>query len=767
MCDISKIKIQKKDNRLVNYDFEKIKTAVKKSSQRVHVNLNADDFNTLNEKILKLIDDKASLIIPVSEMHSYVELALDEINKKVAESYRSYRNYKKDYAEMMNHVLETADSLNLKVDRSNANTNSALISTKRSLIYSALNKELYKKTFLSDTELQAINDGYIYIHDISARLDTYNCCLFDIGKLLQGGFEWEHVGYNEPKTIRAAGAVISDIIVACAGNQYGGFTVPEIDSVLAPYCEKSYKLYYKEYINICSEFTDSNLEAKADKYAMSKVTRDVEQIFQAFEHTFNCLSSSRGDFPFVTITFGCDETKFGNLVVSAILKVRKNGQGFNGETAKNPIKNKRPAIFPKLVFLFTKELHGPGKKMEWLFNEAIECSGEAMYPDYLSLDKADFNDIGVETVNSIVGDIFTKYHKFSVSRWVLDENNMIQENPEWVDAIISPMGCRAYLAPFYKRGGLKPADEHDVPFFHGRFNCGAVSLHLPMIYMKAKEENRSFFEVLYYYLNMINEIHIKTYHYLGKVKASSSPLAYCQGGFAELEMYDDIEPLLKYSTFSYGYTALNELERLHSGKSLAETALDNDCFAKQVLQFISDYVAARKNDFTDGKIPYVAAIYGTPAESLCGTQIKQFRKKYGIIENVSDREYFTNSFHMHVSENITALDKIRLESQFHNISSGGHIQYVRYPNGTNLDAIKYITSIAMKCGLYHGINIQKNYCQTCGTEFDDEHQNCPSCGSNNVTTVNRVCGYLGYSHLNGTSKMNDAKLCEISDRKSM
>ena len=333
---------------------------------------------------------------------------------------------------MMEDTLKTADDLNYHADRSNANTTAGLISTKRSLIYTAFNKNLYKKVFLSNKEYDAIKDGYIYIHDLGARMDTYNCCLFDMGKVLQGGFEWEHIGYNEPKDVRTACNLISDITLNCAAQQYGGFTVPEIDSILAPYARKSYNHYLQEYYEIAEGETtpDSCVDSKrAHRWAMQHVERDICQGFQGFEHTFNTVASSRGDYPFVTMTGGCEEDEFGQLVWHCALKVRREGQGHPGK--------KRPAIFPKLVFLYTKKLHAEGKKMHYLFLEGVETSAAAMYPDWLSLDKP-------ANAKSALADVFAKYHKFGTeySRWKLGDDNKVYENSEWIDAIVSPMGKR-------------------------------------------------------------------------------------------------------------------------------------------------------------------------------------------------------------------------------------------------------------------------------------------------------------------------------------
>ena len=395
-----------------------------------------------------------------------------------------------------------------------------------------------------------------------------------------------------------------------------GFTLGEIDSVLAPYAEKSFKNYYNEYINIIKESSilDTEIDIKrAQKWALSKVEKDIEQGFQGFEHTFNTVASSRGDYPFVTMTGGCEESVFGQLVWKTALRVRREGQG-------HPNK-KRPAIFPKLVFLYTKELHSKGKKLYNLFLEGVKTSAVAMYPDWLSLDMPDENVI--YDVNNrchfepSIAKIFKKYHKFGPenSRWKLGDDGMVHENPNWIDSIISPMGCRAYLSPIYQSGKLTPVDENDKPVFQGRFNGGAISLNLPMILRKSQLEHKDFYEVLDHYLEMINQIHIKTYDFLCKLKASCNPVAFCEGGFANLKPTDSIKSCVDKITFSYGFTALNELQQLYNGHSLYEEKDNFDSFAYEVLQYINNYVENKKREREEGKVPYIAAIYGTPRQT--------------------------------------------------------------------------------------------------------------------------------------------------------
>ena len=277
---------------------------------------------------------------------------------------------------MLDDVYVKSQSIRYLGDRDNANTDSALVPTQRSLIYNELSGALYKKFFLNREERSAMKDGYIYIHDRSARLDTINCCLFDMAKVLSGGFEMGNVWYNEPKTLDVAFDVISDVAISAAACQYGGFTIPECDKLLAPYAKKSYEKYKAEYTEIAEQFSMFPPTAvtlkKAHNYAMRKVRRDMDQGFQSWEYRFNTVGSSRGDYPFIAISFGLAPDEFGQMATESCLAVRAGGQGAEG--------HKKPVLFPKLTFLYDENLHGEGKSMEHLFNCAIECSSKAMYP---------------------------------------------------------------------------------------------------------------------------------------------------------------------------------------------------------------------------------------------------------------------------------------------------------------------------------------------------------------------------------------------------
>ena len=706
----------KKDGTREEFNVDKIIAAVNKSAARILYEFSTDEIAF----ICQFAHDRAESLkkdgITIQEMHNIVEGALERVNPAVAKSYRDYRNYKLDFIHMMDEVYTKSQSIRYIGDKSNANTDSALVATKRSLIFNELNKELYRKFFMTRDELQACKDGYIYIHDQSARLDTMNCCLFDVAAVLTGGFEMGNVWYNEPKTLDTAFDVIGDIILSTAAQQYGGFTVPEMDKVLAPYAEKSYKKYKEEFIKYADP-SWNGVQERAEEYAINKVIRDFDQGWQGIEYKLNTVGSSRGDYPFVTVTIGLGTKRFEKMCNISLLNVHKGGQGRPG--------NKKPVLFPKIVFLYDEKLHGVGGECEDVFEAGVACSAKTMYPDWLSM-----------TGKGYISSMYKQYKK-----------------------VISPMGCRAFLSPWYERGGMYPADDKDVPVFTGRFNIGAVSLHLPMILAKARSESRDFYEVLDYYLEMIRNLHKRTYEYLGAMKASTNPLAYCEGGFygGHLKPNERIKKLLKPMTASFGITALNELQELYNGKSITE---DGE-FALEVLEYINKKVSEFKEE--DG---WLYAIYGTPAESLCGLQVEQFRKKYGIVENVSDRPYVSNSFHCHVTEDITPIEKQDLEGRFWELCNGGKIQYVRYPIDYNVQAIKSLIRRAMDLGYYEGVNLSLAYCDDCGHQ-ELEMDVCPKCGSKNLTKINRMNGYLSYSRVHGDTRLNEAKMAEIAERKSM
>lgn len=724
----------KKDGTIEAYNEQKIINACNKAARRAMYELSEKDYAKILNDVFARIEENydEDTDIEIYDMHNIVESVLEEDFPKVAKMYKEYRNYKKDFVHMMDKVYERSQSIRYIGDKSNANTDSALVATKRSLIYNELSGELYKKFFLTHDEKQAAKDGYIYIHDRSARLDTFNCCLFDVGNVMHNGFEMGNIWYNEPNYLDTAFDVMGDIILSTAAQQYGGFTVPEVDKILEPYAEKSYEKYVNEYkenakellgelhISFAEKAFNPIIDKLANKNSTKKVQRDFEQGWQGIEMKLNSVGSSRGDYPFVTMTIGLAASKFGKMAAISLLKVHSGGQGKKGF--------KRPVLFPKIVFLYDKNLHGDGSDKypsADVFNAGLDCSSKTMYPDWLSL-----------TGDGYVAEMYKKYGK-----------------------VVSPMGCRAFLSPWYEKGGMHPVDENDKPIFEGRFNLGVVSLHLPMILAKARRESKDFYEVLDYYLELIRGLHKRTYDYIGELRASVNPVAFCEGGLlgGNLKPTDKIKSILPPMTMSYGITALNELQRLYNGKSIREDGQ----FALEVMQYINDYTNRIKEE---DHILY--AIYGTPAESLCGLQIEQFRKIYGIIENVSDKPYVSNSFHCHVSEQMSPIEKQDKEGRFWDLFNGGKIQYCRYNLGYNKEAIKTLILRAMDKGFYEGVNLAMCYCENCGYQ-QVEMDVCPKCGSKMITKIDRMNGYLGFTRVHGETRYNEAKNAEIADRVSM
>lgn len=698
------MKIIKKDGTVEGWNGEKIKEAVYKAAARVNQYVEPDVLNKLVEKVHScLIIDRDA---PTKDLHKEVIHYLKYFGlTAVAGSYQEYRDYKNTYAKSFEKVKDEADNVLLLGDRENANFDSSLVSTKGSLIKGYLTKELYRQFYLSKEEKELTKRGDIYIHDMRDMLmGSINCCLFDIGNVLRGGFSMSNVDYTEPTSVLSALQVIGDITLVATAQQFGGFTLAEIDKVLLPYAKKTYDSAFKKYFEQCNMEYDESCAM-----AMGDLRRELEQGFQSLELKLNTVPCSRGDFAFTTLTFGTWDIMMDDLdrdimrmIGETILKTRMRGHGG------------KQVVFPKLVFLYDENKINEDEDHKELFELAVKCSSKCMYPDYLSLNHGKAADIYKRT-----------------------------------GAITSPMGCRAYLTEWH--------DKEGKAITVGRCNIGAVSLNLPLIWQVAKNENKNFFNVLSDRMEVIREFFKKRYDIIRHTKACTNPMAFMQGGFykGNLKADDEVGDLVNYMTASFGVTALNELNILATGKTLYQ----DPWYAQTVLKYINDKVEKFKKE--DG---YLYAVYGTPAESLCGVQAKQYADYTG---DHQFGEYFTNSFHMHVNEPITPFEKQDAEYEMFHMCNGGHIQYVRVTNPENLQALKALILRGMEKGFYQGINFDSAYCEDCGKHSTNVMNKCPHCGSTNLSVISRVCGYLGYTKAKGSTRMNDAKLAEIKDRVSM
>lgn len=440
------------------------------------------------------------------------------------------------------------------------------------------------------------------------------------------------------------------------------------------------------------------------------VHKELRQGFQSLEMKLNSVPSSRGDFAFTTLSFGNldlpseKDTYWQQKICMAILNQRMNGE---------------PVVFPKLVMLFSQEQNDNCKLQQELFDKCIQCSCVNLYPDYLAID----------TVGE-VSDIYRKYGK-----------------------VVTPMGCRSYLSEL---------PNTNDQYFVGRANIGVVSLNLPMIYMKAREtEGGDFYKVLDHYLELARKQLYNRYEVIRNTKASTNPLAFTQGGLkgGYLKPDDCIGDLVDTYTTSFGIAALNELNVLMEGKELHEV---DTPVINQVVDYMVDWIKQAKEQ--DGKL---YALYATPAESYAGTQLQQFRNKYGVIEGVSDKEYFTNGFHMPVWAEINPFTKQDKEfTNYHKIN-GGHIQYSRV-DLNKPEIVKGIVLRAMSKGFYSGVNGNLSFCDDCGWSGKETVEHCPTCGSgDSLMEISRVSGYTGFSKQKGKTRFNDSKLAELKDRISM
>lgn len=697
-----KINVIKKGGTREDWCFDKIKVAIDKAAKRANAKYTERNLGQVEGYI------ETSLYgteVTSEALHELVINALNRYLPEVGKTYQEYRDYKNTYAKAFESVKSEADTVLLLGDRENANFDSSLISTKGSLIKGYLTKELFKQFYLSKEEKELVKRGDIYIHDLRDMIfNSFNCCLFDIGNVLKGGFEMSNVKYTEPTSVFSALQVIGDITLVATAQQFGGFTLAEIDKVLLPYAKKTYDNAFKKYSEQCNMEYDESCAM-----AMGDLKRELEQGFQSLELKLNTVPCSRGDFAFTTLTFGTWDVMMDDLnrdimrmIGETILKTRMKGHGG------------KQVVFPKLVFLYDEDKIKEDEDHKELFELAVKCSSQCMYPDYLSLNHGKVADIYKRT-----------------------------------GAITSPMGCRAYLTEWH--------DKNDKAITIGRCNIGAVSLNLPLIWQVAKKEDKGFFYVLKDRMEVIREFFKKRYDAIRHTKACTNPMCFTQGGLygGNLKPEDEIGSLTEYMTASFGITALNELSILATGKTLKE---DSE-FANIVVDFINENIEEFKKE--DG---YLYALYGTPAESLCGTQAKQYREYTG---DNQFGDYFTNSFHLHVSEDVTPFEKQDKEYELFHKCNGGHIQYVRLDNPNNFNAVKTLIERGMSMGFYQGINFDAAYCEDCGSHSTNVGNTCPHCGSHNLSIISRVCGYLGYSNVNGKSRMNDAKMAEIKDRKSM
>lgn len=679
------LNVMKKDGHIEVFDTKKIQEAILASARKI---LSNEEEYDMQQKALIIANEVArflnstedeNAVIMTSKIHNVVLEILSKEWEVVGASYGMYRNYRKQMAKTFLKSYEESETVLHDGDKENANKDSDLNSTKQALIANN-NMRGYMETFEMDKDwIEAHKQGWIHIHDLAERyLRQQNCCLFNMAGLLDGGFQLNGTVYAEPKHFDSAINVVGDVTLFASAQQYGGFTIPEIDTVLAKYAEKSYQSNLKFILDKFGDITNEDIMETLEQTAYDMTVRELEQGFQGFETKLNTISNSLGQIPFVTITFGLDTTQWGREISKAILNVRIKGIG----------ENKSTAVFPKLSFLHRKEINGSPESPNYDIKQlGIQCSRLRLYPDWLSLDSGNLAE-------------------------VYERSNQV----------VSGMGCRAYLSPFW--------DEQGNEIYTGRSNIGAVTLNLPKIGLEAKGDWNKFFDLVDKYSDIIFAIHEDYYTKISKTKGSSNPLYFCEGGAWTKVGYDEeVGKIYEASTASLGYIGIYEtLKAMNVPK-------------EEYLKHGTKIVAYLKKLTEKATINYnhLYALYSTPAESLCYRFQKINRKDYGVIEDVTDREYITNSFHVPVWEDVSVPEKIAFEAPFHKLATGGRISYNEFVYGVDNSVLEQAINFAMENGMYYGVNVVAGTCNQCGYS-GDFHDNCPKCGTHDITVVTRVCG---------------------------
>ena len=709
------MKVIKRDGRKVDYNSDKIVIAISKANREVG---GKDKISRSSiEFITKYIESLDKSSMTVEEIQDIIERKLMEFGKfTLAKKYILYR----EKHAMIRQANSTDESIltlvrnaNKETMEENSNKNAVLVSTQRDLIAGECSKDLADRIMLPDRIVKAHNDGILHFHDKDYYVQPmHNCCLVNIGDMLENGTVMNGKMIESPKSFQVACTVMTQIIAAVASSQYGGQSV-DIRH-LGKYLRKTYdKVYKKRFLGYVEKgFSKEEADARAKEDALERRQEDLSSGVQTIQYQINTLMTTNGQSPFVTLFMNLEEDdpyiEENAMIIEEIIKQRYEG-----------IKNEKgvyitPA-FPKLVYVLDEHNCLKGGKYDYLTKLAVKCSAKRLYPDYISAKK-------------------------------------MRENYE--GNVFSPMGCRSFLSPW--------KDENGNYKFEGRFNQGVVSINLPQIGIIADGDEDKFWQLFDERLDLCREALMCRHHALLGITSDISPVHWQYGAIARLAKGEKIDKLLMngYSTLSLGYIGLYEVTKAMKGVSHTDPAGIE--FATKVMQHMKDKCAEWKKETGLG-----FALYGTPAESLCYRFAKIDLEKFGKIKDITDKGYYTNSYHVDVREKIDAFTKLGLESELQRLSSGGAISYIEIPNMQhNLDAMEEVVKFIYDNVQYGEFNTKSDYCHVCG--FDGEIKlnkelqwECPNCGNKDKKKMNvtrRTCGYLGENF------WNEGKTKEIGQR---
>lgn len=702
------IKVQKRDGRMAEYDREKIIKAIQKANAEVELSEQASE--EMINTILDFVEDHAGDVINVETIQDMIESGLVNKNKyTLSKKYIIYR-YQRALLRKANttdeSILKLIKNENKELAEENSNKNTILASTQRDYIAGEVSRDLTKRMLLPERISLAHEQGAIHFHDADYFVQPiFNCCLINIGDMLDNGTVMNEKMIESPKSFQVACTVMTQIIAAVASNQYGGQSV-DIRH-LGKYLRKSNDKFRKQ---IEEEFGDSVTKDVVEKMATIRLRDELKSGVQTIQYQINTLMTTNGQAPFVTLFLCLDDKdeyiKENAMIVEEVLRQRLEG-------IKNEAGVYVTPAFPKLIYVLDENNCLKGGRYDYITKLAVKCSSKRMYPDYISAKK-------------------------------------MRENYE--GNVFSCMGCRSFLSTW--------KDENGNYKFEGRFNQGVVSINLPQIGILANGDEETFWKLLDERLSLSYEALMCRHKSLEGTLSDVSPIHWQYGAIARLKKGETIDKLLKdgYSTISLGYIGLYETTRLMKGKS--HTTEEGEDFALRVMNHMREAVDLWKSQTGLG-----FGLYGTPAESLCYRFAKIDRERFGIIPDVTDKGYYTNSYHVDVRENIDAFKKFIFESQFQEISSGGAISYVEVPNmSKNLEAMEEVVKFIYDNIQYAEFNTKSDYCQDCGFDGeiiinDDMEWECPQCHNkdkNRMNVTRRTCGYLGENFWN-TGKTKEIK----------
>ena len=699
------MKVIKRDGRKVEYDSDKIVIAISQANKEVG---GKDKISRANiEFITKYIESLGKATMHVEDIQDVIERKLMEFGKfTLAKKYILYRE-RHDLIRKANSTDESILSLvrnaNKETMEENSNKNAVLVSTQRDLIAGECSKDLADRVMLPERIVKAHYDGVLHFHDKDYFVQPmHNCCLVNIKDMLDNGTVMNGKMIESPKSFQVACTVMTQIIAAVASSQYGGQSV-DIRH-LGKYLRKTYdKIYKKRYLGYIEKgLSHEEADEKAKEDAIERRQEDLTAGVQTIQYQINTLMTTNGQSPFVTIFMYLDEEneyiEEVAMIIEEILKQRLQG-----------IKNEQgvyvtPA-FPKLIYVLDENNCLKGGRFDYITKLAVECSSKRLYPDYISA-------------------------------------KIMRENYE--GNVFSPMGCRSFLSPW--------KNEKGEYVFESRFNQGVVSINLPQIGIIANGDEEKFWKLFDERLGLCFDALMCRHEALKGTLSNASPIHWQYGAIARLEKGEAIDKLLDtcFSTISLGYIGLYEVTKLMKGVSHTDPVGEE--FSVRVMKHMRETVDRWKKETGLG-----FALYGTPAESLCYRFARVDRERFGDITDITDKGYYTNSYHVDVREKISAFDKLKFESKYQPISSGGAISYVEIPNmKNNLPALEALVTFIYDNIQYAEFNTKSDYCHICG--FDGEitinEQNeweCPQCGNKNHDKMNvtrRTCGYLGENFWN-------------------